>query len=46
MRRLNVAFDVARDFIIKGYPELLYNYHPGQLANQSVENCLYGKEEK
>ena len=46
LRRLNVAFDVARDFIIKGYPELLYNYHPGQLANQSVENCLYGKEEK
>ena len=42
LRRLNVAFDVARDFIIKGYPELLYNYYPSQLANESVENCLHG----
>ena len=42
LRRLDVAFDVARDFIIKGYPKLLYNYYPSQLANESVENCLHG----
>ena len=45
MHRLDVAYDVAREFIVKGYPELLYNYYPRELNEKSLEGCLSGISE-
>lgn len=42
LHRMDVAYDAAREFIIKGYPELLYNYYPGELKNKTLEDCLSG----
>lgn len=46
MHRLDVAYDVAREFIVKGYPELLYNYYPRELKEKSLEGCLSGISEE
>ena len=46
IHRLDVAYDVAREFIVKGYPELLYNYYPRELKEKSLEDCLSGISEE